>query len=78
MAGGYSASDTLSQSASQQNKNSGAKTGGYHNAIVNNYAQGGSSLTSALAAGGTLPAWVWVAGAAGLAGLCWWALRRKH
>lgn len=77
MAGGYSASDATNQSAAQKNDNGGASTNGYHNAIVNNYALGGSSLTSALASGGTLPVWAWVAMAAGLAGLAWWALKRK-
>jgi hypothetical protein len=69
--------DTTSTSASQSNKNSGASTGGYHNAIVNNYALGGSSLSAAMTAGGALPVWVYYVGGALILGLAWWAWKKK-
>jgi hypothetical protein len=71
-------SENLSQT--QRNETGGGTGGsGFRSSIVNNFSQGGASLSSGLSeASSSLPLWV-IFAAAGAAGLgLWWALRKGN
>ena len=71
--GGYSLQMSSSAKGEQTTNTGGSQAGaGYRNSIVNNFASGGSSLTSAMSAGGFDWKIIAIIGAAALAGVVIW------